>query len=64
MNALGALRVARALERVVENILPHINKYPELVDIVLEAKHEADSIRSSAFKDASGEQDDEVSEDD
>lgn len=58
MNALGALRVARSLEKVVDSIMPHINKYPELVDIVLQAKNEADSIRTEAQRGASFEQDD------
>lgn len=58
MNALGALRGARALERVVEGLMPHIRQFPELVDVILEAKHEAEAIRSEAIASANGEQDD------
>lgn len=58
MNALGALRGARALERVVEGLMPHIRQFPELVDVILEAKHEAEAIRSEALQEANGEQDD------
>lgn len=64
MNSLGALRVVWALDKVVEGIMPHINKYPELVDVVLGAKHTADNIRSEVTKSATGEQDDSDTEDD
>lgn len=63
IHALGALRGARALERVVEGLLPHIRQFPELVDVVLEAKHEAEAIRAEVNETASGEQQDSDDED-
>lgn len=58
MNALGALRTCRALEKVIDHITPHLGKYPELVDVIAAAQLEAADIRATAFREASGEQDD------
>ena len=49
MHGNGGLRGAAALERVVEALIPHLGACPELVDVVVEARNEANEIRALAL---------------
>ena len=63
MHALGGLRGARALEQVIHDLMPLVGKLPEVVDVVLFAKQEAESIRAESMRNASFEQDDDSQDD-
>ena len=56
-HGLGALRGARALERVVDSLIPHVGSMPELLDVIVVARNEALEIRQLAEGHVSGEQD-------
>lgn len=57
-HGLGGLRGARALERVVDSLIPHLAQCPELIDVIVEARNEAQEIRALATPATSGEQED------
>lgn len=54
-HGLGGLRGARALEHVIDCLIPHLNKCPELIDVIVEARNEAEQIRVLAQGEANGE---------
>lgn len=51
INALGALRGAYALEKLIKVTAPISVSHPELVDALFEAKAEAEAIRRCALQD-------------
>ena len=50
INALGALRGATALEKLIKAATPVAVQHPELVDALFEARAEMEAIRASAFR--------------
>lgn len=55
INALGALRGAYALEKLIKVATPVSLTHPELVDALFEAKAEAEAIRRGALQEMAAE---------
>lgn len=58
IHGIGGLRGAGALERVVDSLIPLLSKCPELIDVIVEARNEAQEIRALAQRSMTGEQED------
>lgn len=48
--AMGMLTSIRNTEKLIENLMPFINSNPTLVDVILVAKAETESLRLEALK--------------